>query len=157
MKAHTPAPAKRAASPLLSLIASVVFVTLLLAILLYFGVHHTIIDGLHWVDAQGIWGPVLFIVVMALVVVFLLPGVLFTTGAGFVFGVVEGTLYVVMGSTLGASISFLIARHYFGERIVHFKTFWKAFQVQNLKKAKDYKEQPHKVEHCTIPIFPIIV
>ena len=37
-----------------------------------------------------------------LVVVFLLPGVLFTTGAGFVFGVVEGSIVVLLGTTLGA-------------------------------------------------------
>lgn len=120
MKAHTPAPAKRAASPLLGLIASVVFVMLLLAILLYFGVHYYIIDLLHWVDAQGIWGPVLLVLLMALVVVLVLPGVLLTTGAGFVFGVVEGSVYIVLGTTLGALAAFLIARYLFGPYAVDF-------------------------------------
>ncbi|MEP4545729.1 MAG: VTT domain-containing protein [Saccharospirillum sp.] len=120
MKAHTPAPAKKTASPLLGLIASVVFVTLLLAILLYFDVHYYIIDLLHWVDAQGIWGPVLLILLMALVVVLVLPGVLLTTGAGFVFGVVEGSVYIVLGTTLGAFIAFMIARYLFGPYAVDF-------------------------------------
>lgn len=120
MKEHTPAPAKRAASPLLGLIASVVFVALLLAILLYFDVHYYIIDLLHWVDAQGIWGPVLLILLMALVVVLVLPGVLLTTGAGFVFGVVEGSVYIVLGTTLGALAAFLIARYLFGPYAVEF-------------------------------------
>jgi uncharacterized membrane protein YdjX (TVP38/TMEM64 family) len=62
----------------------------------------------------------LFVVVMALVVVLLLPGVLFTTGAGFVFGIVEGTAYVVTGTVLGAVVAFLIARHLFGERARRF-------------------------------------
>jgi hypothetical protein len=54
-------------------------------------------DLLQWFDAQGAWAPLLFILIMAAVVVLVLPGVLFTTGAGFVFGVVEGTMYVVIG------------------------------------------------------------
>jgi uncharacterized membrane protein YdjX (TVP38/TMEM64 family) len=57
---------------------------------------------------------------MAAVVVLLLPGVLFTTGAGFVFGVVEGSLYVIVGTTLGATLAFLIARHLFGQRARQF-------------------------------------
>jgi len=57
---------------------------------------------------------------MAVVVVMLLPGILFTTGAGFVFGLVEGTIYVVFGTTLGAMLAFMIARHLFGERATRF-------------------------------------
>jgi hypothetical protein len=47
---------------------------------------------------------------MAAVVVLVLPGVLFTTGAGFVFGVVKGSIYVVTGTTLGAVLAFLNSR-----------------------------------------------
>ncbi len=64
-----------------------------------------------WIDAQGPWGPILYIAVTALVVVFLLPGVMFTTGAGFVFGVPVGSACVVIGTTLGAALAFLLARH----------------------------------------------
>jgi len=39
---------------------------------------------------------------------------MFTTGVGFVFGVAKGTLCVVLGTTLGATLAFLIARHCFG-------------------------------------------
>lgn len=110
----------RKVSPLWGILASVAFVGAVLGVLVYFGVHEQVVVLLRWVEAQGIWGPVLFIAVMALVIVFLLPGVLFTTGAGFVFGVVEGTIYVVVGSTLGAAIAFLVARHFFGERAAGF-------------------------------------
>ncbi|WP_236744455.1 TVP38/TMEM64 family protein [Marinobacter similis] len=74
------------------------------------------LDLLHWVDRQGAWAAIMFIAIMALAIVLLLPGVLLTTGAGFVFGVVEGTTYVVVGTTLGAAISFLIARYFLGDR-----------------------------------------
>lgn len=110
----------RRLSPFWSIAASIAFVGVVLGVLVYFGMHEQVVVLLRWVDAQGIWGPVMFIVVMAMVMVLLLPGVLFTTGAGFVFGVVEGTICVVVGSTLGAAISFQLSRHFFGRRAANF-------------------------------------
>lgn len=75
---------------------------------------------LEWTDAQGAAAPLVFVVVMALVVFFVLPGVIFTTGAGFVFGVVAGTACVVVGTTLGAALAFLAARYAFGSRAREF-------------------------------------
>jgi uncharacterized membrane protein YdjX (TVP38/TMEM64 family) len=103
-------------SPLWGIAASILFVAATLAVLVYFGAHEEVLRLLRWFDEQGAWAPLLFILIMAAVVVLLLPGFLFTTGAGFVFGVVEGSFYVVTGTTLGAALSFLIARHLFGQR-----------------------------------------
>ena len=96
--------------------SSILLVAAIVALLLYFGVHDQVLHLLSWFEEQGAWTALLFILVMALVVVLLLPGVLFTTGAGFVFGVLQGSLYVVLGTTLGAVTAFLIARYLFGER-----------------------------------------
>jgi uncharacterized membrane protein YdjX (TVP38/TMEM64 family) len=100
--------------------ASISFVAVLLAILVYFNVHEYVVALLEWFRAYGAWASLLFILVMALVVVLLLPGAFLTMGAGFVYGVVEGTFYVVVGTTLGATLSFLIARYLFGERTSKF-------------------------------------
>jgi uncharacterized membrane protein YdjX (TVP38/TMEM64 family) len=102
------------------IVISILFVALVITLLMYFDVHEDVLRFLDWLDALGIWGPLLFIVVMMLVVVLLLPGVMFTTGAGFVFGVVEGAVCVVVGTTLGAALAFLIARYLFGERATQF-------------------------------------
>ncbi|HEY9199174.1 MAG TPA: TVP38/TMEM64 family protein [Gammaproteobacteria bacterium] len=107
-------------SPLWGIAASILFVAALLAVLIHFGAHEQVLHLLRWFDAQGAWAPLLFILIMAAVVVLVLPGVLFTTGAGFVFGVVEGSIYVVTGTTLGATLAFLIARHLFGQRARQF-------------------------------------
>jgi uncharacterized membrane protein YdjX (TVP38/TMEM64 family) len=112
--------AGRLRSPLWGIAASVLFVAAALAVMLHFDAHEQVLDLLRWFDAQGAWAPLLFILIMAAVVVLVLPGVLFTTGAGFVFGVVEGTLVVVIGTTLGAALAFLIARHLFGQRARRF-------------------------------------
>lgn len=100
--------------------ASVLLVGAVVALLVYLGLDTRIVQLLRWVEQRGAWAPLLFVLLMALIVVFLLPGVLVTTGAGFVFGVVEGTLYVVGGTLLGSVAAFLIARHLLGERAGRF-------------------------------------
>lgn len=95
---------------------SILLVAAIVALLVYAGAQDQVLRLLEWFDRNGIMASLLFILVMALIVVLLLPGVFFTAGAGFVFGVMEGSIYVVLGTTLGAVISFLIARHLFGNR-----------------------------------------
>lgn len=110
----------RLRSPLWGLAASLLFVAAILALLIHLGAHEWILQLLEWFDTHGAWAALLFVVLMAAVVVLVLPGVLFTTGAGFVFGVVKGSIYVVVGTTLGATLAFLIARHLFGQRARRF-------------------------------------
>ncbi|WP_345547964.1 TVP38/TMEM64 family protein [Microbulbifer aestuariivivens] len=94
----------------------VLVVTLAVGLLLYFDLDDQLIGLLQWLESQGWQASLVFILIMALAVVVLAPGVIFTMGAGFVFGVVKGTLFVVIGTTLGATLAFLIARYLFGER-----------------------------------------
>lgn len=110
----------RIQSPLWGIAASIVFVAALLAVMVHFGAHEQVLRLLRWFEAQGAWASLLFILIMAAAVVLVLPGVLLTTGAGFVFGVVEGSIYVVLGTTLGAALAFLIARYLFGQRAREF-------------------------------------
>lgn len=112
--------ADRRWAPLLGILSSIAFVCAILGVLVYFDVHEQLVVLLQWVEEQGPWAAVLFILLMASVVVFLLPGIFLTTGAGFVFGVFEGTVYVVLGTTLGAGVAFLAARHLFGARAREF-------------------------------------
>lgn len=107
-------------SPLWSILAGILFVACLVSLLLYLDAREQVILLLHWVDAQGLWAPLLFIAIMAAVVVLLLPGIFFTMGAGFVFGVVQGTLYVIAGTTLGATLSFLVGRHLLGAQAARY-------------------------------------
>jgi len=107
-------------SPLWGIAASILLVVALLAVLIHFGAQEQVLRLLRWFDTQGAWASLLFILAMAAVTVLVLPGVLFTTGAGFVFGVVEGSICVVVGTTLGATLAFLIARYLFGQRARQF-------------------------------------
>lgn len=67
-------------------------------------------DFVTWVRDLGPWGPVLLALVYVPAAVFLVPGSILTPGAGFAFGVVEGTVAVSLGSTAGASAAFLVGR-----------------------------------------------
>jgi uncharacterized membrane protein YdjX (TVP38/TMEM64 family) len=93
---------------------------MLLAVMLYFDTDKQVLQLLQWLDTQGMSALLWFVLIMALVVVLLVPGVLFTTGAGFVFGVLQGTAAVILGTTLGAALAFLIARYLFGARTRRF-------------------------------------
>jgi uncharacterized membrane protein YdjX (TVP38/TMEM64 family) len=72
-------------------------------------------DRLDWlrdlIDGLGPWGPVVFVVVYAVAVLFPLPGSALTIAAGALFGSVLGVVLVSIGGTLGACVSFLIARY----------------------------------------------
>ncbi|MGH7123546.1 MAG: TVP38/TMEM64 family protein [Stellaceae bacterium] len=68
------------------------------------------------VAALGFWAPVAFILLYAAVAALSIPGAtIMTLTGGFLFGTVLGTLYNVVGATIGATLVFLVARSAFGE------------------------------------------
>ncbi len=94
------------------LLLTVVLVMAGLAVFFHLDLDDHALRFLQWLELQGVWAPLLFILVDALVVVLVLPGVLLTLGAGFMFGVVHGGIYVVVATTLGATVAFVIARRF---------------------------------------------
>ncbi len=64
-----------------------------------------------WVARQGVWGGVVYGVVYTLAALAFVPGSLLTIGAGFVFGLLWGTVIVSIASTTAAALAFLIARY----------------------------------------------
>jgi uncharacterized membrane protein YdjX (TVP38/TMEM64 family) len=65
-----------------------------------------------WVEGLGPWGPVAFVLGYALATVAFVPGSVLTLAAGAIFGLVEGTLLVLLAATLGAIAAFLVARYF---------------------------------------------
>lgn len=66
---------------------------------------------LRWIDTAGLFGVLLFVLVYILAAVLMLPGVILTLAAGFLYGVIQGTVVVSVASTLGAGCAFLIGRY----------------------------------------------
>lgn len=150
--APTPSSAISMNRALLGIAAGIAFVGLILVALISFDLYEQLVELLEWIDAQGAMAGVYFILLMAAVVVLLLPGIFLTTGAGFVFGLIEGTVLVVAGTVLGASLAFLIARHLFGERASRFIVSRSNLQVVSDEMARN----DFKIVLLTrlIPFFP---
>lgn len=68
-----------------------------------------------WVEAAGIWAPLLFMLAYVVATVFFLPGLVFTIAGGALFGPVWGTLINLTGATIGAILAFIIARYVAGD------------------------------------------
>ena len=64
-----------------------------------------------------LWAPIAFMVLYVVATVLFIPGSLTTLASGFLFGVVWGSVYVSIASTLGASIAFLIGRYLARDRV----------------------------------------
>jgi uncharacterized membrane protein YdjX (TVP38/TMEM64 family) len=64
-----------------------------------------------WVESLGPLGPVVFVIGYALATVAFVPGSLLTLAGGAIFGVVEGTVLVFLGASLGAIAAFLVSRY----------------------------------------------
>lgn len=64
-----------------------------------------------WVEDRGIWAPIVFMLVMALSVLFApIPNVPIFIAAGLIWGPVLGTLYSQVGLTVGSVMAFYAAR-----------------------------------------------
>lgn len=68
-------------------------------------------NTLQWIDGLGTLGAIAFITIYIIATVAFLPGSILTLGAGVVFGVVWGSIYVFIGATLGATAAFLVGRY----------------------------------------------
>lgn len=70
-----------------------------------------------YVRGLGPSGYVLYTLVYAVCVIFLIPASLLSLGAGALFGVFGGSVVVTIGATLGATAAFLLAKTVLRERV----------------------------------------
>ena len=75
------------------------------------GFQDYLLGALQWIDGLGWAGLLTFVGLYALATVAFVPGSALTLGAGAVFGVLKGTLAVLVGATLGAILAFWVGRY----------------------------------------------
>ncbi|MEB3337269.1 MAG: TVP38/TMEM64 family protein [Leptolyngbyaceae bacterium] len=68
-------------------------------------------NALQWIESLGVVGGIAFIAIYIVATVAFLPGSILTLGAGVVFGVLLGAVYVFIGATVGAIAAFLVGRY----------------------------------------------
>ena len=71
-----------------------------------------------WVDTHGVWGRLAFLGMMVFqVIIAIVPGEPLEIGAGYAFGVIEGTVLCLLGTLIGGVVIFLFVKK-FGMRFV---------------------------------------
>ena len=107
---------------------------------------------LEWLNGLGNWAPVAFIAITVIGFVLILPGFLFTMGAGFIFGFVKGVALVWIAINLGSLLAFLVGRHVLGKQfIVHLNKYER---VEQINKALLHKGWRTVMFTRMIPMFP---
>jgi len=102
---------KPKARGLLKFILITVLVGVALVLVLKFDPRELLRSTLAWIGNLGAWGPLLFIAIYIVASVLFIPASVLTLGAGALFGIVRGSLYVIIGATLGATAAFLVGRY----------------------------------------------
>ena len=92
------------------LLISVVVVVIVLSYV--FGIGERLAALRDWIHSLGSLGAVVFVLIYVGATVAALPGLTMTIAAGAIFGSVAGVIVVSIGSTIGASLAFLIARYF---------------------------------------------
>lgn len=91
-----------------------------------------------WVDSHGIWGPLLFILMMALqIIVAVIPAGPLEMAAGYAFGTFGGILLCSIGSVIGSAAVFLFVCR-FGYKAVD--AFIPREKINSLKFLRDHQK-----------------
>ena len=99
----------------------------------------------------GVWAPVTYILLYSFATVLFMPGIPFAIIAGALFGPFWGVVYADTGATIGACISFLLARYFLRDWV---KEKIKGKRLENID--KEVGKNGWKVVAFTrlIPLFP---
>ena len=109
---------KRARSfPIVKIVAGVLVLAAAIVLLRMLPTDQWLAAVQGWVKDLGVVGWVVYALVYAICCVLFVPATILTLGAGAIFGLAKGTGIVVAGATLGATLSFLLARGVFRRRV----------------------------------------
>ena len=64
-----------------------------------------------WIADLGTWGPLAYMGLYVAATVLFLPGSILSLAGGALFGPMWGTIYTLVGATIGATLAFLAARY----------------------------------------------
>jgi uncharacterized membrane protein YdjX (TVP38/TMEM64 family) len=97
----------------------ITIIVLLFIIVNIYGFGQNIEEIQNWIRSLGIWGPAAFFIIYLGVVIATVPGTILGVIAGALFGSVIGVILISIASTVGASLTFLIARYFARDTVAH--------------------------------------
>lgn len=114
--------------------------------------HRSALTG--FVEEMGAMAALAFIALYAVTTLLFLPvGAVLTIAGGFLFGITFGTIYVVVGATLGAAGIFLVARTALGD---HFRAKAGPF-MQRMEAGFRENAFSYMLVLRLVPLFPFFV
>ncbi|MBN1860040.1 MAG: TVP38/TMEM64 family protein [Candidatus Thermoplasmatota archaeon] len=133
----------------------VVFIAIIVVLFIVMngiGFGETLQDIQDWIASLGMWGPIVFFGIYLGAVIATIPGTIFGVIAGALFGSVVGVTIISVSSTVGASITFLIARYFARDSIAR----WLSKNTTMQKLDQLTQEQGMILVGLTrlIPLFP---
>jgi uncharacterized membrane protein YdjX (TVP38/TMEM64 family) len=129
----------------------VIIITLFIVMNVY-GFGGKIEELQHWIQSLGRWGLVAFFVIYIGAVIATIPGTIFGIIAGALFGSVIGVALISISSTVGASLTFLIARYFARDTVA----LW-CFKNKTMKRLDELTEDYGMMMvglTRLIPLFP---
>jgi uncharacterized membrane protein YdjX (TVP38/TMEM64 family) len=109
---------------------------------------------LSWVERQGLLAGLVYIAVYALAVAFSLPGgAVMSIAGGFLFGTLWGSIYILIGATLGATALFLIAKTALGDLLRAKAGPW----LQKMETGFRENALSYLLVLRLVPLFPFFV
>jgi uncharacterized membrane protein YdjX (TVP38/TMEM64 family) len=129
----------------------VIIVTLFIVMNVY-GFGEKIEDLQYWIQSLGLWGPIAFFFIYLGAVISTIPGTIFGVIAGALFGSVIGVILISISSTIGASLTFLIARYFARDTVAR----WLSKNKTMKRLDQLTEEQGMAIVGLTrlIPLFP---
>ncbi len=107
-------------------------------------------EGLrNWILSFGFWAPLIYIIIYTVRPLIFFPASVLSIAGGLAFGAWLGTLYTIIGATLGAMLSFIVAKN-LGKSLV--RKEWSG----NAKKIQAQMEQNGFLYVLLFRLIPVI-
>jgi len=105
-----------------------------------------------WIKSLGFWGYLVYVGIYIVAVVTGIPGSAITIVGGILFGSVVGVILVSIGSTIGASLAFLVARYFARDAVANWLSTKEKFS--RLDQLKEEHGAIIVAITRLIPLFP---
>ncbi|MBD1921345.1 TVP38/TMEM64 family protein [Microcoleus sp. FACHB-831] len=105
-----------------------------------------------WKEQAGVFAPLGYIVIYFVATILVFPATILTLSAGALFGLFWGTLWTIIGATLGATGAFLISRFVAGDWAK--QQFEKGDRLRNLSRGIEQDGFWFALSLRLAPVFP---